>query len=181
MESASHPQNRREFKRVDVYIPIEFRLVPEEERRFVKSRLSDEIALADFHRMPLPEKQPQQEWIVILNAKLDRIIQALTLQFKGFHVLPLKFVTISGNGLSFSSPSGFAPGDLLEIKMMLNSYKPAAFYIYGEVVKAERQAGGYLIAVSFRMTDEGIRDHIIRFVFETEREMLREHSPMEQR
>lgn len=179
MESASHHQNRREFKRVDVYIPIEFRLVPEDERRFAKSRLSDEIALADFNRMPLPEKQPQQEWIVILNAKLDRIIQLLTLQFKGFHALPLKFVTISGNGLSFSSPSGFAPGDLLEIKMMLNSYKPAAFYVYGEVVKAERQAGGYLIAVSFRMTDEGIRDHIIRFVLEAERELLRERSMME--
>jgi hypothetical protein len=179
MESESYHQNRREFKRVDAYIPIEFRLVPEDERRFVKSRLSDEVALADFHRMPLPEKQPQQEWIVILNAKLDRIIQALTLQSKGFHALTLKFVTISGNGLSFSSPSGFAPGDLLEIKMMLNLYKPAAFYIYGEVIKARRQESGYLISVSFRMTDEAIRDHIIRFVFEAERELLRERCGME--
>jgi hypothetical protein len=179
MESIYSNQNRREFSRVDVYIPVEFRLVPEEERRLVKSRMSGEVVLADFHQMPPIQNHPQLEWVSILNAKLDRIIQAMTLQSEGFHSLPFKHVTISGNGMNFSSRLGFSLGDLLEIKMMLNLYKPTAFYIYGEVVKIQRQTSGYFIAVSFRMIDDGIRDRIIRFVFETERELLRERSKIE--
>jgi hypothetical protein len=179
MESIHSDQNQRDFSRVDVYIPVEFRLVPEEERRLVKSRMSGEVVLADFHQMPPLENHPQLEWLSTLNTKLDRIIQALTLQSEGFHSLPFKFVTISGSGMNFSSQSGFSLGDLLEIKMMLNLYRPAAFYIYGEVVKAQRQTSGYFIAVSFRMTDDSIRDRIIRFVFETERELLRERSKIE--
>jgi hypothetical protein len=179
MESIYSNQNQREFSRIDVYIPVEFRLVPDEEKRLVKSRMSEEMVLADFHQMPPLENHPQLEWLSVLNAKLDRIIQALTLQSEGFHSLPFKFVTISGSGMSFSSQSGFSLGDLLEIKMMLNLYKPAAFYIYGEVVQVQRQTSGNFIAVSFRMIDDGIRDRIIRFVFETERELLRERSKIE--
>ena len=179
MESSYNNQNRREFSRVDVYIPLEFRLVPEEERRLVKSRLSGEVVLAAFKQMPSLENHPQLEWVSILNAKLDRIIQALTLQSEGFHSLPFKFVILSGSGMSFSSQSGFFLGDLLEIKMMLNLYKPTAFYVYGEVVKTQRQTSGYFIAVSFRRTDDGIQDRIIRFVFETQRELLRERNKTE--
>jgi hypothetical protein len=179
MESSYNNQNRREFSRVDVYIPLEFRLVPEEERRLVKSRLSGEVVLADFKQMPSLENHPQLEWVSILNAKLDRIIEALTLQSEGFHSLPFKFVTLSGSGMSFSSQSGFSLGDLLQIKMMLNLYKPTAFYVYGEVVKTQRQTSGYFIAVSFRRTDDGIQDRIIRFVFETQRELLRERNKIE--
>lgn len=178
MESINNNRNQREFARVDVYIPLEFRLVPEEERQWVKSRVSGEFVLADFRQMPPLENHPQLEWVSVLNAKLDRIIQAMTLQSEGFHSLPFKYVTLSGSGMSFSSQQCFSPGDLLEMKMMLNLYKPTAFYVYGEVVKAQRQTSGYFIAVSFRLTDDGIQDRIIRFVFETQRELLRERSNM---
>jgi hypothetical protein len=179
MESRYNNQNRREFSRVDVYIPLEFRLVPEEERRLVTSRLSGEVVLADFKQMPSLENHPQLEWVSILNAKLDRIIEALTLQSEGFHSLPFKFVTLSGSGMSFSSQSCFSLGDLLEIKMLMTLHKPAALYLYGEVVKVQRQTSGYFVAVCFQMIDDGIQDRIIQFAFETEREMLRERRKTE--
>jgi len=179
MESIYSNQNRREYSRVDVYIPVDFRLVPDEERRLVKSRISGEVVLADFHQMPPLENHPQREWMDLLNAKLDKIIQTLTLQSEGFHSLPFKFVSISGNGMTFSSLQGFSPGDLLEIKMILTLHKPAALYLYGEVVKVQRQTSGYLIAVSFQMIDDGIQDRLIQFAFETEREMLRERRKTE--
>jgi hypothetical protein len=179
MESMQTDPERREFSRIDVYIPFEFRLVPEEEQRFVNSRISGEFILADFHQMPPLENQPQLAWVNLLNIKLDSIIQRLTLQYQGFHSLPFKYVTISGSGMNFSSQQSFSLGDLLEVKMMLTLYKPAAFYIYGEVVKVQKQTNGYLIAISFQMTDDIIRDQIIRFVFETERELLRERRKTE--
>jgi len=38
----------------------------------------------------------------------------------------------------------------------------------------EKQTNGYYLTVHFSMMDDAIRDQIIRFVFEMEREMLRE-------
>lgn len=174
MESIYSNQNRREYSRVDVYIPVSFRLVPDEERQLVKSRISGEAVLADFHQIPPLEHHPQREWMNLLNAKLDMIIEILTLQSEGFHSLPFKFVTLSGSGMSFSSQQGFSPGDLLEIKMMLTLHKPAALYLYGEVVKVQRQTSGHFIAVCFKQIDDDIRDRIVQFAFEKERELLRE-------
>jgi hypothetical protein len=179
MESIRTNQDRREFSRIDVYIPFEFRLVPEEERPLVNSRSSSELIVADFHQMPPLENHPQRAWVNLLNAKLDNIIQRLTLQYQGFHSLPFKYVTISGSGMNFSSQQCFFLGDLLEVKIMLTLYKPIAFYLYGEVVKVQKQINGYLIALSFQMTDDVIRDQIIRFVFEMERELLRERRKTE--
>jgi hypothetical protein len=174
MESDYTPENRRAFSRADIYVPLEFRLVPEEEREFVKSRISEEPFLVDFHRAPLPENHPQAEWINLLDAKLERIIRMLSLQSTNSHSLPFKYVTISGSGMSFSSQQIYNLGDLLEIRIMLTWNRPAAFYLYGKVVKTRRQTSGYFISVSFQMIDEAIRERIIRFVFEVEREMLRE-------
>jgi c-di-GMP-binding flagellar brake protein YcgR len=117
---------------------------------------------------------PQKGWINLLNAKLDVIISKLSLQFEGFHAMPFRYVTLSGSGMGFSSQEAFALCDLLEIKMMLTLNRPVALYLYGEVVKIQRQTSGYFIAVLFKMMDEAIRERIIQFVFEMEREMLRE-------
>jgi len=167
-------RDRRDYSRVDVYIPVGIRLVPKEERRWVKSRISGDVVLADFHQMPPLGDHPHREWLNHLNAKLDNILRVLTMQADGFQSLPFKFITISGNGMSFSSGQRFSPGDLLEMKIMLTLHKPVALFLYGEVIKLQKQTSGYFIAVSFQMIDDGIRDRIIQFAFETEREMLRE-------
>jgi hypothetical protein len=174
MKSPNPLENRRAFSRVDIYIPISFRPVPEKEYKSVISRISGEPVLVNFHRTPPLENHPQKQWIDLLNAKLDNIIQTLSMQSERFDALPFKYVTISGSGMSFSSQQAYNLGDLLEIKMMLTLNKPAACYLYGEVVKTQKQTSGYFISVSFRMICEAIRERIIQFVFEMEREMMRE-------
>jgi hypothetical protein len=165
--------NRREYSRIDAYIPLTFRLIPEEEQPLVRSRISGDIMLADFKLMPALEDNPKLEWFNELNEKIDNIIHILTIQYEGFHSLSFKFINISGNGLKFSSQQYFSPGDLLEFKMILTMYKPVALYVYGKVVNVEKQTSGYFISVSFYMMDSTIRDQIVRFTFEMERETLR--------
>jgi hypothetical protein len=165
--------NRREFCRVDVYIPMEYRLVDPEERSLVKSRISGEVLLPDFTMMP-PLQDQQMEYLNQFNHKLDTIIRMLALQFEGFHALPFKFISLSGSGMKFSSQSPFSHGDLLEFKMILTLYQPIAFYLYGEVIRVEKQTSGYFINIQFTAINDMIRDKIIKFVFEMEREMLRE-------
>ncbi len=87
--------------------------------------------------------------------------------------LPFNSENISGGGLRFISPHTFSPGDILEIKTMFSALQPVVFCLYGEVVKIEKKDPDYVTSVKFVAMDETIRDEIVRFVFELERELLR--------
>ena len=80
--------NRREYSRVDAYIPLEYRRINKEEQEQIKSRISGEVMLANFNLMPPLENHPQMECLSLLNKKLDTIIQMMALQSEGFHSLP---------------------------------------------------------------------------------------------
>jgi c-di-GMP-binding flagellar brake protein YcgR len=49
-----------------------------------------------------------------------------------------------------------------------------AMSIYGEVTKSDYRQDSYFTAVRYVHMDSFIRDEIIRFVFEREREIIRE-------
>lgn len=166
--------SQREYSRVDVYIPLEYRLLNKEEHGYVKSRVSADLMLADFKLMPPLADHPQTESLNLLNQKLDRIIKMIGLECEGFQSLPFKFVSLSGNGMQFSSQRCFSLGDILEFKMILTLDRSAAIYTYGEVVRSGSQSNGYFVNVRFTAIDHAIRDRIVRFVFETEREMIRQ-------
>jgi hypothetical protein len=166
--------NRREYSRIDVYIPLEYRFVPHEEQCLVKSRVSVDVILANFDLMPPLENHPQKEALSRLSNKIDLIIRTMAIQYEGFHSLPFKYVTISGSGMKFSSRERFSPGDILEFKVLLTLHQSVALIVYGKVLQVEKQTNGYYVAVHFSVMDDAVRDHIIRFVFEMEREMLRE-------
>src|SRR5665647_110192 len=153
--------NRREYSRVDAYIPLEYRRINNEEQEQIKSRISGEVMLANFNLMPPLENHPQMECLSLLNKKLDTIIQMMALQSEGFHSLPFKFVSLSGSGLQFSSQQLFSLGDTLEFKMILTLYQPVAIYVYGEVIRVGRQSSGYFVNVRFTEIADTIRDKII--------------------
>jgi hypothetical protein len=169
-DSTTKTGNRREHSRVDVYIPLECRLLDKEEHGLVKSRISADVMLADFKLLPPLENHPRIESLKLLNQKLDMIIKMVGLQCEGFHSLPFKFVSLSENGMKFSSQKCYSLGDILECKMILTLH----IYTYGEVVRVGSQNNGYFINVLFTAIDHTIRDKIVRFVFETERETIRQ-------
>jgi len=72
------------------------------------------------------------------------------------------------------SDSPYNKGDILELKTVLEAPSPVALYLYGEVLKCEKLNAGYRIAVQFINIEEDIRDHIVRFVFYRQRQILRQ-------
>jgi len=167
---------RREYSRVEAYIPFEYRIIAPEEEDHIQAVIPGNIAAAEFR--PIPDMAEYDhilgEWLKILNSKLDTIIRLMTLQREGFFGLPFKAVNISGGGMSFSLPHAVPVGKVLEIKAMLTRPQTFALRIYGEVVKSEQRNDAYFIAVRYIHMDDFIRDEIIRFVFEREREIIRE-------
>jgi c-di-GMP-binding flagellar brake protein YcgR len=98
----------------------------------------------------------------------------MTLQHDGFNCLNISKVNISGGGMSLNTGQTILPGDILEIKVMLGLQVPTAIFLYGEVIEVTKPHPDYDTSVQFINIDDFVRDEIIRFVFETEREILRE-------
>jgi plasmid maintenance system antidote protein VapI len=167
-------ENQREYSRVDSYIPIEYKLVDPQHRQYIRARVTGEIILAEFKSLPDPDDQVVAEWLKVINTKLNSIIRMLSMHHEGFDQLPLKKVNISGGGISFSADTPFSPGDIIEFKLILTMQYPLSLFLYGEVVESSIHNPEYNTFVQFVAIDDFIRDEIIRFVFEKEREILRE-------
>lgn len=166
-------EDKREYSRVDTYIPLEYKLIAVKDKDTLRARLAGESILAEFKELPNPDDQLIAQWLQTINAKLDEIIRMLTIQHDGFNCLSMTKVNISGGGMSFNTGKSFSPGDTLEIKVMLSLQKPIAFFLYGEVLELEKPHPEYDTSVRFINMDDFMQGEIIRFVFETEREILR--------
>jgi hypothetical protein len=166
-------ENKREYSRVDAYIPLEYKLIKPEHKDTFRAHLAGESILAEFKSLPNPDDQLIAQWLQTINAKLDEIIRMMTLQHDGFNCLSITKVNISGGGMSLNTAKSFSPGDLLEIKVMLSLQKPMALFLYGEVLEITKPHPEYDTSVQFINMDNFVQDEIIRFVFETEREILR--------
>ena len=170
----SYEENKREYSRVDSYLPMEYKSIPRDQKDSVRARLAGETILAEFKELPNPDDQLFAQWLQNIDAKLDEILRLLTIQHDGFHCLNLTKVNISGGGMSFKTEQNFSRGDILEVKLMLLLQKSVAVFLYGEVLEISKPNPEYNTSIQFINMDEFIRDEIVRFVFETEREILRE-------
>lgn len=167
-------KNQREYSRVDAYIPLEYKLVDPHQRKYIRSRVAGETILAEFKSLPDPDDQLIAEWLKTINTKLNSIIRMLTIHHEGFDQLSMRKVNISGGGISFSADKPHSQGDILEFKVTLTMQYPMSLFLYGEVVEMPKHNPEYDTSVQFIAIDDFVRDEIIKFVFEKEREILRE-------
>ncbi len=173
-QDMQNTENQREYSRVDALIPLEYKLIDPQQRQYLHSRVAGEIILAEFKSLPDPDDQVIAQWLKTINTKLNSIIRMLTMHHQGFDQLPMKRVNISGGGISFSPDTPYSQGDIIEFKLTLTMQYPLSLYLYGEVVEPSKNNPDYDTSVQFIAIDDFIRDEVIRFVFEKEREILRE-------
>lgn len=170
------PQKRkdREYSRVDAYVSLQVSPVSPESGDTLRSCASHEFLGVTFPPLPDIEDAALAQCLQIVNAKLDAILRNLSLQREGVEAQQASPVNISGGGLRFYTPEPFAVGDLLKIKLVLPTHADTVFYIYGQVVRCEPSTcDGHKVSVNFTVIDEDIRAKIVKFVFEKQREQLR--------
>ncbi len=127
-------RQRREYSRVEAYLPIEYRVVAQEERDYIRARMSGDKAAVEFR--PIADMGGYdpvlEEWLKMLNMKMDKIISLITLQREGYFGLPCRAVNISGGGMSFFLPDAIPLGSIMEIKMVLTTHQPIACAFMGK-------------------------------------------------
>jgi HD-GYP domain-containing protein (c-di-GMP phosphodiesterase class II) len=83
-------------------------------------------------------------------------------------------VNISGGGMSFKSAKQYHKGDILEIIMSLSMPSQITLWVYGEVLRVEKTKNNHYQAfIKFFNISDKIREKIVNFVFQTEREILK--------
>jgi len=161
---------RREYARIEVRLPLEIRRIPPEEKT---------ILLSKKEELPFPTKLPPEvgdpaltAWLRLINTKLDTLLRLLENKNREEGATYLTAKNLGGGGISFVADEEYKPGEIVQIKIgSLPSYVPR--YLYGEVVQSGKTEEGYRTGVKFIELDDATRDELIRFVFEKEREILR--------
>ena len=164
----------RKFSQVDAHIPLSAKLMPEEFMDDAVSRIIEDPVVGAFNEPPRMLDEALAEWLEMLNSKMDAILKLMTLSKEGFSSLPLRHVKISGSGLVFGVNERYNVGDTLEIKMILPGSRHLAMYVYGKVMAITEEGGKLRAAVEFVSLEEQMRDSIVEYVFERERELIRE-------
>jgi len=121
------------------------------------------------------------ESIVRLEQKIDRLCSLL---FSGeFHKYKYtgEVVNISGGGLRLVSPVNLSKGSYIDMCIFFPPAYNNPFFVIGEVRKRkaiikenDTNRSKYLLGVKFVAIDEKDREAIIRYIFRTERQKLRE-------
>lgn len=167
-------RNEREYSRVDTYLSLQVSRVPPGETKDLRSRSTHEFLGVSFPPLPDLDDQALAECMQVINAKLDAILKALSLQGEEMQAPQVSPVNISGSGLRFYSSERFVVGDILEIKFLLPAQPDVLYYVYGHVVRSEPSScDRHNACVNFTVIDEDIRSKIVKFVFEKQREQLR--------
>jgi c-di-GMP-binding flagellar brake protein YcgR len=83
-------------------------------------------------------------------------------------------INISGAGICFENDMPFAPGDILEIRLMLEDAYHGTIVLCVKVVRVEKRSRNYCMAASYVGISEDIRELIVTFVFKRERTLIQE-------
>lgn len=163
----------REAVRLDVIIPIEIYPISEKELQHKRARTVGDMPL--FSYIPLKDTidEALNNWLKLINAKLDYLINLLTREREGFHLLPLKRVNISEKGIRVCTDKPLEIGSFVEVKLVLDLYEPLGLYLYGKVLRCEEKEGGYEIAVEWLSLPLNIKEKLSFYILQKERELIR--------
>lgn len=167
-------ESRRSFFRVKDYIPVLYKRVPKD--RTGRSRIF--AAPASYARLPdEPDTSVSpQVWRLLcsINAKMDLILEKLNISEKRFKESDVREVDISAAGIRFSVEERLAPGDLIELSMLLPAGHETGITVYGEVVRVEQiREGEWHTAVKFLDLDEEVLETIVGYTLKRQQEMIR--------
>jgi hypothetical protein len=83
-----------------------------------------------------------------------------------------KKMNISGSGIGFESNQPYAPGGILEIRLMLDDVYSGTMDLCVEVVRVDLRPMGYWVAGRFLRLSEDIQKKILQFVAQREHRLM---------
>ena len=171
--------NEREFVRIEDIIPLEVMTLGRDYKGAVKAR---EIFSPAPVEQTMPEGYEPEDsrilrYLSTINAKLDLLINQMVTETGSIGDFDSRRVSLSACGISFPMDKKPEDGELIEVKMLLPGPASVAVCLYGEVVRVEDEPSEdgamHRVAAKFVGMEEEIREHIMKYVFNRQREHIR--------
>ena len=179
---------RRSFFRIHDRLVVEFRQITPEDFTKLKELIqynSTQIIDKTKETHLFADKNPKGKneeifaYMRMMNRKLDTIMDLLSKTQNGeiYHSVQTEII-LSGAGIQFESDILFQTGDYTELKIVVPLFPYPKITILCQVVRTESVQGGVIgifrIAMKFLVVNEKDRDFLVKYIFEKEREYLRQ-------
>lgn len=170
-------EQKRTYSRVETFFPGRLRiLAPGEENPLYQGCSGCEPAQGTALR-PKGTNLPESvlDFLETINAKLDMLLSLANRgHLESSFPVAVNIVEISGAGLIFTADREFALDDRLEVVLFLSQFPLQMAGALGRIHRRDDRAGRSAWAVDFTFIREQDREAIVRFVFQQQRERIRE-------
>jgi hypothetical protein len=171
--------DKQEYFRVEDFFPVVARRVA---RDFPgkKSAVSITFGKESLDRNAPDETIHPKLWdlLVSINDKLNLLLDRMNLEPEAVEAEPQN-VNISASGIKFTMKEMIDQGDFLEVKMLLPSTPPVTVVAYGNAVSVQSLGGGgCAVALQFVDMDAEVRDKLIQYTLNRQREIIRRQRQM---
>ncbi|WP_420266277.1 PilZ domain-containing protein [Candidatus Magnetominusculus dajiuhuensis] len=171
---------QRDFFRVDDSLSIVVKKVDgaaAHKKSKIISEFGKEMSNLRSYAVDIPDETVSPVlWKMLLDIdmKLGLVLDKLSLEKEGLVNAEEKAVNISASGVRLKCSNHFKKGDSVEIKMLLPSSPPVGLIVYGHVVMtACLKTGECEVSINFVNVEEDVKDEIIRYTLNRQREILR--------
>ena len=167
--------NQRTYPRANTLLPFTVRRLQLDESREMNCRVATDVIVIDDLLPPPLKDEPLNRWLNMLNVKLNYLIRHASPKREDTVFMTFEPLDISGSGMSLIAHESFNIGDILEIRMVLQTYPSKILYLYGEMVRIEatpQKAKSYTVSVKFRGMNDDVRNEILKFDFKKHRKKL---------
>jgi hypothetical protein len=168
-------KNQRTYPRACTLLPFTVRRLKPNECTERNCRITTDIIVIDDSLPPRLKDESLNLWLNMLNAKLDCLIRHVAPKREDIVVMTCEPLNISGSGMSLIARELFNIGDLLEIRVVLQTYPSKILCLYGKVVRVEaipQKAGSYNVSIKFQGISDEVRNEILKFDFKKQRKKL---------
>jgi hypothetical protein len=159
------------FTRVDAKLQIGCRKISKEEAMDRQSsKGSKDTSISEFPTPPNVDDPALQQWLEMINTKLDHILSNTGKAEVSTSTIELKVrpVNLSAAGAIFPTDLELSNGDLIEIEMILPMKTPMTMVMLAKVLKFSEP----VVTAKFFNVSQEIRQTIADYVFYREREIL---------
>lgn len=166
--------DKQEYFRVEDFFPV---VAKKTDRDSTGKKSAMSIS---FGRETLDRNSPDDaihpriwELLVTINDKLNLLLDRMNLEPEAIEAEPQN-VNISASGIKFTMKEKVEQGDFLEVKMLLPSTPPVTVVACGNAVSVQSLGGiGYAVALQFVDMDAEVRDRLIQYTLNRQREIIR--------
>ena len=168
--------NRREHFRVEMTVPVKWKILTDDEIEIVKKGMGDNLFKQSGIPSPIESfldetakgSKDEQLFLALqlLNNKLDFIIEQVLFKPACDSVSHDKIMEISASGLKFISEEKFEEGTFLKMELIMPGMVEYNMELITEILRATKKTNQYINAARIVHIKDEARDSIIKLIFQ---------------